>query len=152
MRTLLLFLFLIPVISFGQNKRFVFFSDYQLDKTYNGSKKEGHRKATITFSDPKLITVEGTDFEKLPKGYMTFKFEGLDQDKEEIIFIKRSNGLDIYAITNTQTGNDIIYVSKHTHKVGNKTYEYTIMYGKTEENDMWAKPKYYTTFHCNLTK
>src|ERR1035437_6936373 len=138
MRTLFLILLFIPVVSFGQNKRFVFFSDYQLDKTYNGSKKEGFRKATITFSDPKLITVEGTDFDNLPKGYMTFKFEGLDQVKEDIIFVRRMNGLDAYAITNTQVGNDIIYVSKHTHKVGNKTYDYTIMWGKTEENNMWG--------------
>lgn len=150
MRTLALILLLIPVISFGQNKRYVFFSDYQIDKTYNGSKKEGFRKATITFSDPKLLTVEGTDFENLPKGYMTFKFEGLDQVREDIIFVKRTNGLDAYAITNTQVGTDIIYVSKHTHKVGNKTYDYTIMWGKAEENNMWGTPKYFTTFHCNL--
>lgn len=152
MRTLVLIMFFVPVISFGQNKRFVFFSDYQLDKTYNGSKKEGFKKATITFSDPKLITVEGTDFDNLPKGFMTFKFEGLDQVKEEVIYVKRMNGLDAYAITNTEVGNDIIYVSKHTHKVGNKTYDYTIMWGKTEENNMWGTPKYFTTFHCNLRK
>lgn len=152
MRTLVLIMFFVPVISFGQNKRFVFFSDYQLDKTYNGSKKEGFKKATITFSDPKLITVEGTDFDNLPKGYVIFKFEGLSQVKEEIIFVKRMNGLDAYAITNTQVGNDIIYLSKHTHKVGTKTYDYTIMWGKTEENNMWGTPKYYTTFHCNLRK
>lgn len=152
MRTLFLIMFFVPVISFGQNKRFVFFSDYQLDKTYNGSKKEGFKKATITFSDPKLITVEGTDFDNLPKGFMTFKFEGLDQVKEEVIYVKRMNGLDAYAITNTEVGYDIIYVSKHTHKVGNKTYDYTIMWGKTEENNMWGTPKYFTTFHCNLRK
>ena len=152
MRTLILIFFLIPIFSFGQNKQYSFISDYQIDKTYNGSKKEGFKKATISFSDPKLITVDGTDFENLPKGYITFKFEGLSPVKEEIIFVKRFNGLDAYAITNTQVGNDIIYVSKHTHKVGTKTYDYTIMWGKTEENNMWGTPKNYTTFHCNLKK
>lgn len=152
MKTLVLILLLFPVISFGQNKRFVFFSDYQIDKTYNGSKKEGFRKATITFSDPKSITVEGTDFDNLPKGFMTFKFDGLDAVREELIYVKRMNGLDAYAITSTQVGNDIIYVSKRTHKVGNKTYDYTIMWGKTDDNNMWGTPKYFTTFHCNLKK
>ena len=149
---IIFFFFFIPVISNAQNKQFTFFSDYQLDKTYNGSKKEGHRKATITFSDPKSNTVEGTEFDKLPTGYITFKFEGLYLEKEDIIFITRSNGLDIYATLNSPIRNDIIYVSKYTHKVGNKTYDYAILYGKTEENDMWGTPKYSTTFHCNLIK
>lgn len=152
MKTFVFISFLLPLISFGQNKQFVFFSDYQLDKTYNGSKKISHRKATITFSDPKLITVEGTVLEKLPRGYMTFKFEGLNQDREDIIYIAPANGMEAYATLNSPFGNDIIYVSKHTHKVENKTYTYAIMYGRTNKSDMWGTPQYFTTFHCNLSK
>lgn len=153
MKTFILILFLIPISVFAQNKKFTFFSDYQFDKTYNGSKKEGYRKATISFSDPKALTKEGTEFENLPRGTMIFKFEGLNQIKEEIIYIgKNQSGADIYAITNTQTGNDIIYVIKSSHKVGQKTYGYTILLGKSDENNQGGLPKYFTAFHCNITK
>jgi hypothetical protein len=55
MKALFFILLFIPTISFGQSKLFKFFSDYQFDKTYDGSKKAANHKVTITFSDPKLI-------------------------------------------------------------------------------------------------
>ena len=122
-----------------------------MDKTYNGSKKPGTHKATITFSDPKSMTKEGTPFEKLPTGYMIFKFEGLEQTKEEIIYIKSFQNQDVYAILNPQTGNDIIYVIRYNHKVGDKSYTYSIIFGKADDTDFNAPLQYYTAFHCNLT-
>lgn len=151
MRTLFFILLFFPIISFGQNKRIKFLSNYQIDKTYNGSKVSGHRKATIIFSDPKSMTKDGTSFEKLPKGYVIFKFEGLDQSKEEIIYLKSMDNQDIYAITNSETGNDIIYVMKYRHKIGDKSYTYSVVLGKTNESNLNAPLQYFTAFHCNLT-
>lgn len=151
MRILIIIFLLIPTITNAQNKYYTFFSDYQFDKTYNGSKKESRHFATISFSDPKSITVPGSDLQHSPRGYMIFKFDGLPASKEEVTFLERSKqGYDIYAITNTETGNDIIYVIKDNHTINKKLYNYTILLGKVDENNIGAIPKYFTAFHCNM--
>jgi len=153
MKILTLLLFLIPVIGFGQNRNLKFFSDYQYDKTYNGSTKNGQKKVSISFSDPKLITPKGADFDDLPRGYMTVKYEGLSPVKETIIYVgKNKGGNDIYAITNTNVDYDIIYVIKSLHKVGNKSYGYTILWGKADPNNSGGLPENFTALHCNSIK
>lgn len=150
MRTLILILLFLPLASFAQKKQFTFFSDYQIDKTYNGSKKVSYHKTTIIFSDPKSITIAGTEFEKLPRGYMSFNYEGLDQFKDDIIFLGSKSNNDIYAITNSRTDNDLIWVIKGIAKISGKTYSHIIMWGKSDENDLERSPKYATVFFCTL--
>jgi hypothetical protein len=153
MKKLLIILIVFPVMLIGQNKKINFYSDYQFDKTYDGTKVEGYKKATIKFSDPKLLTKKDMPFDELPKGFAIFRFDGLDEVKETIIYIgKNESNDDIYAITNTETGNDIIYVIKEIHKVGKKTYSHTILLGKSDENNIGGLPKYFTAFHCNIVK
>lgn len=153
MKNLLLILLALPLMLVAQNKKINFFSDYQFDKTYDGTKLEGYKKATIKFSDPKLLTKKDVAFEDLPRGLVTFKFAGLNEINETIIYLgKNKSNNDMYAITNSETGNDIIYLIKETHKVGKKTYSYTILLGKTDEENMGGLPKYFTAFHCNITK
>ncbi|OAQ43536.1 hypothetical protein A5893_17115 [Pedobacter psychrophilus] len=150
--TLLLFI-LLPILTFGQNKKHTYFSDYQFDKTFNGSKVEGHKKVSITFSDPKLITPKNAEFENLPRGYVTFKFEGLNPVTETIVFIgKNGDGNDIYAITNSNVDLDVIYLVKTVEKIGSKNYSYIILWGKADSNNQGGLPKYFTAFHCNLIK
>lgn len=153
MKKILLILLLLPTIIFAQNKISNYYSDYQFDKTYNGSKVEGYKKVTLKFSDPKLLTKENMEFDDLPKGFLTIKFENLKSVKETIIYIgKNKSNNEMYAITNSETGNDIIYIIKETHKVGKKTYTHTILLGKSDENNLGGLPKYFTAFHCNITK
>ncbi len=153
MRKLICIILFSPIMVFCQNKHFTFSSDYQFDKTYDGSKKESRHTATISFSDPKSITVNGADLEGSPKGYMIFKFKGVDSWEEDIVYMgNNSQGYDIYAITNTQTDNDIIYVIKSKHKIRTKLYNYTIILGKEDQDNMGGLPKYFTAFHCNMIK
>lgn len=153
MKQLLLLLSAFPILLIAQNKKINFYSDYQFDKTYDGSKVEGFKKATIKFNDPKLLTKKDMAFENLPRGLVTFKFARLNEINETIIYLgKNKSNNDMYAITNSETGNDIIYLVKETHKVGKKTYSHTILLGKTDEENMGGLPKYFTAFHCNITK
>ena len=153
MKKILFLLLLLPTIIFAQNKTTNFFSDYQFDKTYNGTKLEGNKKVTLKFSDPKLLTKENMEFDDLPKGFLTIKFETLKSINETIIYLgKNKSNNEMYAITNSETGNDIIYLIKETHKVGKKTYSHTILLGKTDENNQGGLPKYFTAFHCNIIK
>lgn len=153
MKKFLLILLFLPPIIFAQNKLTNFYSDYQFDKTYNGTKVEGYKKVTLKFSDPKLLTKENMEFDDLPKGFMTVKFEKLKSINETIIYIgKNKSNNEMYAITSSETGNDIIYIIKGTHKVGKKTYTHTILLEKTDEYNQGGLPKYFTAFHCNITK
>jgi hypothetical protein len=54
----IIILFALPTIIFAQNKKTNFYSDYQFDVTYDGTKLEGNKKVNIVFSDPKKITKE----------------------------------------------------------------------------------------------
>lgn len=153
MKKLIIAFLFIPIIVFGQNKKYTFFSDYQFDKTYDGTNVVNKRKVTISFSDPKSITIEGTEFEKLPKGFIKIKYEDLKEISEEIIFMGRNKSdADIYSILNSGTGYDVIYIIKSTHKLGQKTYGYTILLGKADENNLGGLPTYFTAFHSNLKK
>lgn len=150
MKTFILFLFLFPSITFAQkNKQLNFISDYQ----YNGN--VSHHKLVISFSDPKLITKEGTEFKNRPKGYLAYQFEGLKQSMEQIIFVTNYNSeTDIYAVINSESGYDIMYVIKSTHKIGNKTYGFTIILGTIGKSNIGEGelPEYFDAIHCNLTK
>lgn len=144
----------ISIFSNAQNKETTFFSDYQTDKTYGGTNSESRNKVTISFSDPKSLTKVGTDFEKLPKGYVTIKYADLNQIKQQIVFLGKheKTGADIYAIQTNDIGYDIIYVMKAIQKFHGKSYSYMFLLGKTDENNIGGMPKYYTRFHCNLKK
>jgi hypothetical protein len=148
----IIILFALPTIIFAQNKKTNFYSDYQFDVTYDGTKLEGNKKVNIVFSDPKKITKEGMQFDELPKGFLSIKFEGLNKIEETIIYIKKISNQDIYSITNSETGNDIIYVIKETHKARKKIYSHIILLGKANENNIGGLPKYFTAFHCNIVK
>lgn len=81
----------------------IFMSNYQFNKTTDGTEKTTYRVAKISFDDPKNFTIEGTAFEELPKGQMVIEFAGLPEVREEIVFVgHNANGYDIYAITKTE--------------------------------------------------
>ena len=150
---LFILLFCVPLVTFGQNRNYKFISDYQIDKTYNGSKKQGREKVLIVVSDPKLMTPKDAELENSPRGAFVFKFDGVSPIKQDVVFMgSNSQGHDIYAITHTDTDHDIIYIMKGSNKFGSKTYMYTVLLGKTDINNMGGLPKYYTAFYCNLTK
>ena len=140
----------------AQNKKTNFYSDYQFDKTFDGTKLEGFKKVSIQISDPKLLTKSGIKLEDLPRGFVTIKFDGLDKVTETIVYLKKRSTKtdDMYAITNSETGNDMIFIIKGLHKVGKKSYSHTIVLGGNEDNDNYegGLPRYYTAFHCNITK
>lgn len=133
-----------------QNTQQKFYSDYQLDKTYNGSKIEGRKKVNISFDDPKPKTKGNEDFKSLPKGIITIKYEGLNEIKNEIVYLgKNESNTDIYTITKTQQDYDVVYIIKETHKVGTKNYTHTILLGKADPNNYGGLPLYFTAYHCN---
>ncbi|MCJ7936143.1 MAG: hypothetical protein MUW56_21565 [Chryseobacterium sp.] len=113
-----------------RNRQIQFYSDYQLDKTYNGSRKESRRKATIIMNDlnkPNPLSV-------------TIKYEG----------IKNKSAADIYSITKTEQDYDVLYIIKEPHKVGTKNYSCTILLGKSDPNNLGGLPLYFTAFHSNI--
>ena len=135
-----------------QNSQQKFYSDYQLDKTYSGSKKEGKEKVTISFDDPKPKTKGNENFNDLPKGFITIKYEGLKEIKNELIYLGKNNSnADIYSITKTQQDYDVVYIIKETHKVGLKNYTHTILLGKADSDNYGGLPLYFTAYHCNKT-
>ena len=130
-----------------------YYSDYQLDKTYGGSRVEDRKQVYITLSDPKNLTKEGMRFEDLPKGYVTIQYEGLNPVKNEILYIgKNRSNAEIYTVINHQLNYDLLYVIKELHKVGNKNYLYTILLGTGDENNLGGLPRYFTAYHCNTFK
>ncbi|PKR31783.1 hypothetical protein [Elizabethkingia anophelis] len=130
-----------------------FYSDYQLDKTYSGSRIESRKKVNITIIDPKQLTKQNMSFDDLPKGYITIKYDGLKTITNEIVYIgkNRSNN-DIYTITNTQLDYDILYIIRESHKVKSKNYSYIILMGKSDGNNLGGLPKFFTAYHSNTLK
>lgn len=160
MKILLIALLLFSQQIFAQ-KKFTFSSDYQLDKTHDGSKKGSSRNAIISFIDPKSLASGEPDYENSPKGYITIKFEGIQSViREEVIFISKDKSnpyTDIYAISKTSVDWNIAYVMKHDPKVKgfkplNKYYKYVILMGYDSGKTPGELPQYYTAFYCNLTK
>lgn len=155
MLTTLLFL-IAPLLGFSQTTKNTiryFTIDYQFDKTPDGSRKEDNKTVTIYFSDPKLLTNENSPVEKRPFGYLNIQYQGLvlSQLKHTIIYDGTSDqGKVIYSVLKGDTEYDIFYFMKETHKVGRKTYNYVILIGKIDVNDMEGLPLYFTAFHCNL--
>ncbi|MDC8099156.1 hypothetical protein [Chryseobacterium rhizosphaerae] len=138
-------------LSLKQNKKIQFHSDYQLDKTYNGSRKESRRKATIIMNDPKPLTKPNMGFDNLPKGFIMIKYEGLNPINNEIIYIgKNKSGADIYSITKTEQDYDVLYIIREPHKVGTKNYSCTILLGKSDASNLGGLPLYFTAFHSNI--
>lgn len=160
MKIVLIVLLIFSQQAFAQ-KQFTFISDYQLDKTCDGSKKPSSRNAVISFTDPKSLASGEPDYENSPKGYMTIKFQGIQSAIwEEVIFIskdKSNPNTDIYAISKTSVDWNIAYVMKHDPKVKgfkplNKFYKYVILMGYDNGKTPGELPQYYTAFYCNLTK
>ena len=153
MKKIFLILILLPSLISAQNKISTFYSDYQLDKTFDGTRKEGYEKVIIILNDPKFQTTKSMQFADLPNGTIKIKIEGVDIVTETIVYLAKTKSKnDIYPITHTETGNDILYVIKEIHKVGKKTYSHTILLGKSDEENFSGLPKYFTAFHCNLKK
>lgn len=135
-----------------QNSIYYFYSDSQLDITLNGSRKEGKRNVHISFEDPKPNTKGNEDFDNLPKGSITIKYDGLNPIKDEIVYLgKNKSNAEIYLITKTQQDYDILYVFTENHKVGDKNCSHTIMLGKANLNNLGGMPLYFTAYHCNKT-
>lgn len=134
----------------GEDKILSFTSDYQFNKNLDGTEETTYSEVNISFDDPKSSTTEGTPFEELPKGEMVIRNAGHPDVRQEIIFVAHNkNGYDIYAITDTETDSNIIYLIRSHHIVEGKSYQYTIVLGTSDLKGYDGLPPVFTAFHCN---
>lgn len=134
-----------------KQKVVTFFSDLQSEKTKSGKFLEDRRNVTITFLDPKEASKGITEFDDMPKGYLNIKYEGLNDVYNELIYIgQNKGGSEIYALTYTTLGFDILYLMKGDYKLNNKTYNTLILIGQSNSANYGGLPLYYVGYYCNV--
>lgn len=129
-----------------------FYSDYQVDRTPSGGVVEGREEVTIIFeNDPKPKTKGNERFEDLPKGTIVIKYDRFEPIVNEVVYItKNGSDVDIYAITDTTSPYDIVYVQNNAKKDDN--YRDLILFGKSNPNNLSELPTVFTLYYSNKIK
>lgn len=154
MKKILFTIFLFSVMQAnGQMQQTTYISTYQIDKTYDGSKKNSNYIATITIVDPKSITNRNSDFENLPEGKLLIKYSHLKNPLKYVIKYFGEYAQDksqcLYGISNSPTDyNSVIIMKNNSSSIQTKGYKFIILtVNMNSENGALST---YTAYYCNL--
>jgi hypothetical protein len=159
--------FLVPLLMFlfvknsqGQTiktfKEYHFTSTYQKERTPDGSLKVSTRTVQVYIKDPEPAATNTDDFDKLPTGKISLKWDNKYEIASEIKYFGKfdfgsAKGQSIYGLTKTDIPYNIFVFVKKKFQLDGKSFNYIILIGEADtENGAPGKlPKTFTILGCN---